>query len=140
MVESRVPHQRPVAKYPKIAHIVLSIRSEEHTSELQSRPHISYAVFCLKKKRQTHIYPPLHIFILISIILFLLLWRHDCYCYDITTITTVVRYLATYKKYIDLMNNKADQDISAFLKETHAIPGFRKVGAYFYKITLQIHS
>ena len=27
-------------------------RSEEHTSELQSRPHISYAVFCLKKKKQ----------------------------------------------------------------------------------------
>ena len=27
-------------------------RSEEHTSELQSRPHISYAVFCLKKKNQ----------------------------------------------------------------------------------------
>ena len=25
-------------------------RSEEHTSELQSRPHISYAVYCLKKK------------------------------------------------------------------------------------------
>ena len=25
------------------------VRSEEHTSELQSRPHISYAVFCLKK-------------------------------------------------------------------------------------------
>ena len=25
-------------------------RSEEHTSELQSRPHTSYAVFCLKKK------------------------------------------------------------------------------------------
>ena len=29
-------------------------RSEEHTSELQSRPHISYAVFCLKKKKQTN--------------------------------------------------------------------------------------
>ena len=29
-------------------------RSEEHTSELQSRPHISYAVFCLKKKKKTH--------------------------------------------------------------------------------------
>ena len=30
-------------------------RSEEHTSELQSRPHTSYAVFCLKKKTQkTH--------------------------------------------------------------------------------------
>ena len=28
-------------------------RSEEHTSELQSRPHISYAVFCLKKKKKT---------------------------------------------------------------------------------------
>ena len=30
------------------------LRSEEHTSELQSRPHISYAVFCLKKKKKTH--------------------------------------------------------------------------------------
>ena len=29
-----------------------SSRSEEHTSELQSRPHISYAVFCLKKKKK----------------------------------------------------------------------------------------
>ena len=28
----------------------LEIRSEEHTSELQSRETISYAVFCLKKK------------------------------------------------------------------------------------------
>mgnify|MGYP000117691725 CR=1 FL=1 len=28
-------------------------RSEEHTSELQSRGLISYAVFCLKKKKQT---------------------------------------------------------------------------------------
>src|SRR5881409_4233886 len=28
-------------------------RSEEHTSELQSQSHISYAVFCLKKKKQT---------------------------------------------------------------------------------------
>ena len=37
------------------------------------------------------------------------------------------RYLNTYKKYIDLMNNKADQEVTAFLKETHAIPGFRKV-------------
>ena len=27
------------------------VRSEEHTSELQSRIRISYAVFCLKKKR-----------------------------------------------------------------------------------------
>src|SRR6187431_3518904 len=28
-------------------------RSEEHTSELQSRTVISYAVFCLKKKKHT---------------------------------------------------------------------------------------
>src|SRR3546814_10254774 len=31
------------------------LRSEEHTSELQSLMRISYAVFCLKKKKQTHI-------------------------------------------------------------------------------------
>src|SRR3546814_10024143 len=29
-------------------------RSEEHTSELQSLMRISYAVFCLKKKKQAH--------------------------------------------------------------------------------------
>src|SRR3546814_4473200 len=31
-------------------------RSEEHTSELQSLMRISYAVFCLKKKKKHHIY------------------------------------------------------------------------------------
>src|SRR3546814_6237033 len=30
------------------------MRSEEHTSELQSLMRISYAVFCLKKKNQKH--------------------------------------------------------------------------------------
>src|SRR3546814_4453757 len=30
-------------------------RSEEHTSELQSLMRISYAVFCLKKKKKIHI-------------------------------------------------------------------------------------
>src|SRR3546814_7816527 len=30
------------------------IRSEEHTSELQSLMRISYAVFCLKKKKNTY--------------------------------------------------------------------------------------
>ena len=30
------------------------IRSEEHTSELQSHVRISYAVFCLKKKKKKH--------------------------------------------------------------------------------------
>src|SRR3546814_4237220 len=31
-----------------------SMRSEEHTSELQSLMRISYAVFCLKKKNKTN--------------------------------------------------------------------------------------
>src|SRR3546814_9549623 len=34
---------------------VESVRSEEHTSELQSLMRISYAVFCLKKKQNTKI-------------------------------------------------------------------------------------
>src|SRR3546814_6920856 len=34
--------------------ITLKARSEEHTSELQSLMRISYAVFCLKKKNNTH--------------------------------------------------------------------------------------
>src|SRR3546814_2984822 len=33
------------------AALQLSVRSEEHTSELQSLMRISYAVFCLKKKK-----------------------------------------------------------------------------------------
>src|SRR3546814_3212857 len=32
---------------------ISQVRSEEHTSELQSLMRISYAVFCLKKKMQT---------------------------------------------------------------------------------------
>src|SRR3546814_3403804 len=37
------------------------IRSEEHTSELQSLMRISYAVFCLKKKRRYNETTALHI-------------------------------------------------------------------------------
>src|SRR3546814_2954416 len=33
--------------------VALSLRSEEHTSELQSLMRNSYAVFCLKKKKTT---------------------------------------------------------------------------------------
>src|SRR3546814_6819005 len=36
--------------------MTISLRSEEHTSELQSLMRISYAVFCLKKKTHTNIY------------------------------------------------------------------------------------
>src|SRR3546814_5281490 len=32
---------------------IVPVRSEEHTSELQSLMRISYAVFCLKKKKST---------------------------------------------------------------------------------------
>src|SRR3546814_8230251 len=32
-------------------HLAAGMRSEEHTSELQSLMRISYAVFCLKKKK-----------------------------------------------------------------------------------------
>src|SRR3546814_7637649 len=42
----------PAREPPKEAPIILpAIRSEEHTSELQSLMRISYAVFCLKKKK-----------------------------------------------------------------------------------------
>src|SRR3546814_7851807 len=33
--------------------VLIPLRSEEHTSELQSLMRISYAVFCLKKKKKT---------------------------------------------------------------------------------------
>src|SRR3546814_1782178 len=45
------------AKYVELAFhktgTIPVIRSEEHTSELQSLMRISYAVFCLKKKKRT---------------------------------------------------------------------------------------
>src|SRR3546814_2142015 len=37
------------------AHADTVMRSEEHTSELQSLMRISYAVFCLKKKNNTRV-------------------------------------------------------------------------------------
>src|SRR3546814_8207617 len=56
-----------ISEYVKVAHMAeafdipvsphlyteygLQLRSEEHTSELQSLMRISYAVFCLKKKK-----------------------------------------------------------------------------------------
>src|SRR5210317_989285 len=39
----------------------LPIRSEEHTSELQSHSENSYAVFCLKKKKEIRQRRPLHL-------------------------------------------------------------------------------
>src|SRR3546814_10279240 len=46
----------PYARYGETIESVLQqieSRSEEHTSELQSLMRISYAVFCLKKKKRT---------------------------------------------------------------------------------------
>src|SRR3546814_9938616 len=40
---------RPLSKDEEA--LCLALRSEEHTSELQSLMRISYAVFCLKKKK-----------------------------------------------------------------------------------------
>src|SRR3546814_7321041 len=40
-------HARPAGRFGE--------RSEEHTSELQSLMRISYAVFCLKKKKHTQV-------------------------------------------------------------------------------------
>src|SRR3546814_4489776 len=39
-----------VVREDQVAAAALYVRSEEHTSELQSLMRISYAVFCLKKK------------------------------------------------------------------------------------------
>src|SRR3546814_1983554 len=60
MAEDEVPKAhlaRHVAdqrgQYLQIASVPGQLRSEEHTSELQSLMRISYAVFCLKKKNNT---------------------------------------------------------------------------------------
>src|SRR3546814_5781536 len=41
-------------RYGCVGHHRSRSRSEEHTSELQSLMRISYAVFCLKKKKKIH--------------------------------------------------------------------------------------
>src|SRR3546814_10038060 len=43
----------PAAEDLDLAAFERAVRSEEHTSELQSLMRISYAVFCLKKKKIT---------------------------------------------------------------------------------------
>src|SRR3546814_3917496 len=55
--ESEVGERRMIAERhagkAQGADVDLLVRSEEHTSELQSLMRISYAVFCLKKKKHT---------------------------------------------------------------------------------------
>src|SRR3546814_2761952 len=47
-----VERQRNFFSHGAVAMRPLVLRSEEHTSELQSLMRISYAVFCLKKNKQ----------------------------------------------------------------------------------------
>src|SRR3546814_2437975 len=52
------PHERQVRRHPReqppvVLRVLPEQRSEEHTSELQSLMRISYAVFCLKKKKNS---------------------------------------------------------------------------------------
>src|SRR3546814_1738793 len=56
--EAGWPHDHWCARFDRIPCEFILIRSEEHTSELQSLMRISYAVFCLKKK--TTIQPENH--------------------------------------------------------------------------------
>src|SRR3546814_2011316 len=47
------PRRPPPPHRPPRRAVLQPVRSEEHTSELQSLMRISYAVFCLKKKKYT---------------------------------------------------------------------------------------
>src|SRR3546814_6028019 len=47
------PEDRSIYRYDRHAFIA-AIRSEEHTSELQSLIRISYAVFCLQEQHTNH--------------------------------------------------------------------------------------
>src|SRR3546814_7566945 len=51
-LKSEIPALSSIYIRPEKAENTKVIRSEEHTSELQSLMRISYAVFCLKKKNQ----------------------------------------------------------------------------------------
>src|SRR3546814_15370181 len=53
VMPSNAPAMKLAATRGLGAEVVLYDRSEEHTSELQSLMRISYAVFCLKKKKTT---------------------------------------------------------------------------------------
>src|SRR3546814_9114530 len=49
---SFVPDEHTARWRDELARTVEQVRSEEHTSELQSLMRISYAVFCCKKQKQ----------------------------------------------------------------------------------------
>src|SRR3546814_6834349 len=51
LLTSPCPCDGIVRARARVAEMLRMLRSEEHTSELQSLMRISYAVFCLKKKK-----------------------------------------------------------------------------------------
>src|SRR3546814_8124110 len=53
--EDRSAQDHPQQDRDRRSHLHQPVRSEEHTSELQSLMRISYAVFCLKKKTKENI-------------------------------------------------------------------------------------
>src|SRR3546814_6552598 len=53
LVPDATVRSRFTGKRRPATHVRAKERSEEHTSELQSLMRISYAVFCLKKKKKT---------------------------------------------------------------------------------------
>src|SRR3546814_6457470 len=50
-IDEGLPSQLPMTLLAGKVYVHCNDRSEEHTSELQSLMRISYAVFCLKKKK-----------------------------------------------------------------------------------------
>src|SRR3546814_10057183 len=54
MTHGQVTPAAPVQPPAILKPVPAELRSEEHTSELQSLMRISYAVFCLKKKKPQH--------------------------------------------------------------------------------------
>ncbi len=44
------------------------------------------------------------------------------------------KYLNNYKKYSDLLNNKAEQEVTEFLEESHSIEGFKTVRLRFEEL------
>src|SRR3546814_7003582 len=51
VTDGLTPRAQSAVKTAAASPAELTLRSEEHTSELQSLMRISYAVFCLKKKK-----------------------------------------------------------------------------------------
>src|SRR3546814_7073837 len=59
------------AERPSNVRAAAAIRSEEHTSELQSLMRISYAVFCLTKKKKRKYTTDLYTYIDLSIVTYI---------------------------------------------------------------------